>query len=263
LLIGIVFLSFGLSDLIHASGMLAVFFTGLVLGNARIPFRHGIDTFLEALSTIANVGLFVLLGLLVFPHEFAHIWLPGVIVFAVLTFVARPLAVWISTIATGFRSKEKLFLSWAGVRGAVPIVLATYPAAARVEGGRDLFNIVFFAVALSVLVQGTSVGKLADLLGLSRKAKPRPRQAMELVTFQESELELCELPAEGVAGSRARVSELGLPHGATITMINRNEQIIAPRGSTEIEPGDVLYVLTRSDDRDAVARAIARALAQT
>jgi cell volume regulation protein A len=260
LLVGIVFLSFGVAELIHASGMLAVFFTGLVLGNARIPFRHGIDTFLEALSTIANIGLFVLLGLLVFPHEFARIWLPGVIVFGVLTFVARPLAVWVSTLGAGFKWKEKVFLSWAGVRGAVPIVLATYPAAAGVEGGRDLFNIVFFAVALSVIVQGTTVGKLADWLGLSRKAKAKPRQAMELVTFQDSELELCELPAEGVAGSHAKVSELGLPKGATITMINRNEQIIAPRGSTEIEPGDVLYVLTRSSERDLVARAIARAL---
>jgi cell volume regulation protein A len=261
LLIGVVFLSFGVAELVHASGMLAVFFTGLVLGNARIPFRHGIDTFLEALSTIANIGLFVLLGLLVFPHEFARIWLPGVVVFLVLTFVARPLAVWISTWGAGFKAKEKVFLSWAGVRGAVPIVLATYPAAAGVEGGRDLFNIVFFAVALSVIVQGMTVGKLADWLGLSRKTKAKPRQAMELVTFQDSELELCELPAEGVPGSRAKVSELGLPKGATITMINRNEQIIAPRGSTEIEPGDVLYVLTRSSERDLVARAIARALA--
>lgn len=261
LLVGLIFLSFGVAELLHASGMLAVFFTGLVLGNARIPFRHGIDTFLEALSTIANIGLFVLLGLLVFPHEFARIWLPGVAVFLVLTFVARPLAVWVSTLGAGFKLKEKVFLSWAGVRGAVPIVLATYPAAAGVEGGRDLFNIVFFAVALSVLIQGTSVGKLADRLGLSRKVKAKPRQAMELVTFSDSDLELCTLPAEGVDGARARIAELALPKGATITMINRNEQIIAPRGSTEIEPGDVLYVLTRSDDRDEVARAISRALA--
>ncbi len=262
LLIGVVLLAFGVADLIRASGMLAVFFTGLVLGNSRIPFRQGLETFLEALSTIANVGLFVLLGLLVFPHEFVRIWLPGVVVFLVLTVMARPLAVWISTLGTGFKWKEKVFLSWAGIRGAVPIVLATYPAAAGVEGAKDLFNIVFFAVALSVLVQGTTVGRLADLLGLSRKARPKPRQAMELVTFQDSDLELCELSAEGMPGARARVSELALPKGATITMVNRNEQIIAPRGSTEIETGDVLYVLTRADDRDAVARAISRALAQ-
>jgi len=262
LLIGLVFLGFGLADFIKASGMLAVFFAGLVIGNSRIPFRHGIDTFLEALSTIANVGLFVLLGLLVFPHEFAKIWIPGVGVFLVLTFVARPIAVWLSTMGAGFKNKEKLFISWAGVRGAVPIVLATYPAAAGIQGGGDVFNIVFFAVALSVMVQGATIGKFADLLGLSRKARAKPRQAMELITFQESDLELCELTAEGVPGAKALVSDLALPNGATITMVNRNEQIIAPRGSTEIVPGDVLYVLTRTDDRDAVARAIARALAQ-
>lgn len=260
LLIGIVLLSFGLAELIHASGMLAVFFAGMVLGNAKIPFRQGLETFLDALSTIANVGLFVLLGLLVFPHEFGAIWLPGVILFLILTFVARPVAVWISTLVGGFQWKERVFLSWAGVRGAVPIVLATYPAAAGIEGGREIFNLVFFAVGLSVVIQGTTVGKVADWLGLSLKAKVKPRQAMELVTFNDSELELTELVLEGTPGAKVRIAELRLPRGTTITMVNRNEQIIAPRGSTELQPGDVLYVLLRSSDRETVERLLAQGL---
>jgi len=261
LLIGIILLSYGLAELVHASGMLAAFFAGLILGNAKIPYRQGLETFLDALSTIANIGLFVLLGLLVFPKEFSTIWVQGVILFLVLTFVARPAAVWLSTLFGGFTWKDRVFLSWAGVRGAVPIVLATYPVAAGIEGGRDVFNLVFFAVGLSVLIQGTTVGKLADLLGLSLKSRPRPRQAMELVTFTESELELCELAVEGEGGRRVPVADLGLPPGATITMVNRAEVIIAPRGSTEIQPGDVLYVLLKASDRDEAVDRLAAAFA--
>lgn len=262
LLVGVILLSYGLADLAKASGMLAAFFAGYVLGNAKIPFRHGVETFLDALSTIANVGLFVLLGLLVFPKEFGHIWFQGVAVFLILTFVARPLAVWMGTLFGGFGWKEKVFLSWSGIRGAVPIVLATYPAAAGIEGGKDIFNIVFFAVGLSVLIQGTTIGQLADWLGLSTKARSKPRQAMELVTFNDSELELCELAVNG--GSEAlrgsvKVSELALPKGTTITMVNRKEEIIAPRGNTELLPGDVLYVLLRTSEREAVEHEIARA----
>lgn len=259
LLVGVILLSFGLADLAKASGMLAAFFAGFVLGNAKIPFRHGVETFLDALSTIANVGLFVLLGLLVFPKEFSHIWFQGVAVFLILTFAARPLAVWLSTLWGGFRGKERVFLSWSGIRGAVPIVLATYPAAAGIEGGKEIFNIVFFAVALSVLIQGTTIGKLADLLGLSLKAKTKPRQAMELVTFNDSDLELCTLAIDDAHIGRVQVSDLQLPKGTTITMVNRKEQIIAPRGSTELEPGDVLYVLLRTAEREKVEEAIAKA----
>lgn len=259
LLVGIILLSFGVAELVHSSGLLATFFAGLVLGNAKIPFRQGLETFLDALSTIANVGLFVLLGLLVFPKEFATIWPQGVALFLILTFVARPAAVLVSTLVGGFRWRDRAFLSWAGVRGAVPIVLATYPAAAGIEGGREIFNLVFFAVLLSVLIQGTTVGRLADWLGLSLKAKTKPRQAMELVTFTDSELELCELVVEATAGTKVRVSDLDLPKGTTITMVNRNEHIIAPRGSTEVEAGDVLYVLLRSADRDAVVERLAAA----
>lgn len=261
LLVGVILLSFGLADLAKASGMLSAFFTGYVLGNAKIPFRRGVETFLEALSTIANVGLFVLLGLLVFPKEFSHIWVQGVAVFLILTFVGRPLAVLLGTLIGGFGWKERVFLSWSGIRGAVPIVLATYPAAAGIEGGKEIFNIVFFAVALSVLIQGTTIGRLADWLGLSLKAKASPRQAMELVTFQDSDLELSELTVDDALQGRVKVADLNLPKGTTITMVNRKEQIIAPRGSTEIEPGDVLYVLLKTSEREAVEEAIARAFA--
>lgn len=249
LIIGIILFSFGIADICRASGMLSAFFAGFIMGNARFPFRQSIATFIEALSTIANTGLFVLLGLLVFPRQFADILLPGLVAFAVITLTGRPAAVLLCTAFSRFSIKEKLFLSWSGIRGAVPIVLATYPAAAGLDPEHRLFNIVFFAVTLSVLVQGTTIGKLADLLGLSLPHRPKPLQVMELVSTTANEIELVELSIDEKRydGSPA-ISELGLPPGTVITLINRKETLIAPQGATTVLPGDTLFVLTRPED---------------
>lgn len=257
LVIGIVFLSFGIADLIKASGMLSAFFAGFIMGNSSIPYKRGITTFLDALSTISNVAIFVLLGLLVFPREFGSIWFQGLIVFIILTFLSRPIAVFICTSLSKFSFKEKLFLSWSGLRGAVPIVLATYPVAAGVEQARIIFNIVFFAVALSILIQGSTISKIADLLKLTIKTKSKPNQVMELVTFHTNELELCELSIDDdIYEGSATIQSIHLPEGTTISMINRNEKIIAPRGSTIIYPGDVLFILVRVDNEEKVTTEI-------
>src|SRR5690606_29841062 len=108
--------------------------------------KQGVLNFSEALSTIANIGMFVLLGLLVFPHEWSTLWKKGVLLFLALTFIARPVAVFIGTFGMNFGFKNRLFASWAGLRGAVPVVLATYPAAAGLAIGNEVFNLVFFAV---------------------------------------------------------------------------------------------------------------------
>lgn len=244
LTIGIVLAGYGLASLVGASGMLAAFFSGMVLGNGRFPFKRGVGNLVEALSAIANGGVFVLLGLLVFPRQFAGIWLEGVVVFLVITFLSRPLAVVLSTLGMGLKWKERLLISWIGIRGAVPIVLATYPAAAGLEAGNEIFNIVFFAVVLSVLFQGTTLGKLAGVLNLLGPAVTRPRQVLELSTMQEADQELVEFPLgpELLAGP-VRVADLGLPTDCTISMVNRADHIIAPRGSTSLLPGDVLFIL--------------------
>ncbi|MBN2187963.1 MAG: potassium/proton antiporter [Chitinispirillaceae bacterium] len=256
-LIGIILLSYGAADAVSGSGMIAVFFAGYIMGNADLPYKKTLATFLDALSTIANVGLFVMLGLIVFPREFGAIWMEGLLLFLVLTFIARPLAVFACTYITGFSVKDKLFMSWSGLRGAVPIVLATYPVAAGIDDSHAVFNTVFFAVALSMLIQGTTIGTIAERLKLTVKAKPKPNQVMELVTVHTSDLELCEIRIdddqyEGLV----RISSLALPKATTITMINRNDEIIAPQGATEILPGDVLYVLVKNTNAEAVTSEI-------
>jgi len=253
LLIGTITLAYGSADMVHASGMLSTFFAGYAMGNSGLPHRRTLDTFLEALSTIANVGIFVILGLLVFPRDFGRVWKEGIVLFAALTFLARPLAVLVCTSLSRYDLREKALLSWCGIRGAVPIVLATYPAAAGIESSGDIFNIVFFAVALSMLFQGTTLGKIADKLRLAVKVQPRPDQVMELVTVHSSDLEICEIRIDDeMYNGSVLVSSLSFPKGTTITMINRHEEVIAPQGFTEILPGDVLYILAKNTNVEAI-----------
>lgn len=256
-MIGIITLSYGAADMASASGMLSAFFAGFVMGNSSIPYKKTLASFLDALSTISNVGIFVILGLLVFPREFGHIWKEGLILFVVLTFLARPLSVFACTFFSKFNYKEQFLISWCGLRGAVPIVLATYPVAAGIEYSREIFNIIFFAVVLSMIVQGTTISKIADWLKLTVKAKPKPSQVMELVTVHSSDLELCEISIDDdIYEGSTPISSLGLPAGTTVTMINRSEKIIAPQGSTQILPGDVLYVLVKNSNADFVTSVI-------
>jgi len=247
-LISVILFSYGMADLVNASGMLSAFFSGYFMGNSNIPYKKTLSTLLEAISTIANVVIFVMLGLLVFPHEFGNVYLEGIFLFITLTLIARPLSVLCCTLFSKFNFKDKVFISWSGLRGAVPIVLATYPLAAGIENSRGIFNIVFFAVVLSMVIQGSSIKKVADWLRLAVKAKPEPKQIMELVTLHKSDLELIELQIdEELYDGKILISSLRLPEGTTITMINRNEKIIAPQGSTKIFPGDVLYILVKNE----------------
>jgi cell volume regulation protein A len=145
--------------------------------------------------------------------------------------------------------KEKLFISWSGLRGAVPIVLATYPVASGLDNSHQIFNIVFFAVTLSIIIQGTTIGKLADILKLSGKNRKKPAQTMELVTVHETDYELIQIFIDNdIYTGACKISEMGLPAGVTITMVNRDNTIIAPRGSTLISPGDILSVLVSQKD---------------
>ncbi len=258
-LIGVILLTYSLAEAGRASGMLAVFFAGMVMGNRRLPLKGGIASFTTGLAFIANVGLFILLGLLVFPRQFARIWLPGMLVFLIITFVGRPLTVFLCTWFEKYSLREKAFLSWSGVRGSVPIVLATYPAAAGIDPGHEIFNIVFFAVVLSVLVQGTTVARAAALLRLGVKAARRTRSAMELVTIVDTDYELIEISIDReLYEGTCRIADLSLPPGVTVTMISREDAVIAPLGATVVRPGDVLSVLV---ERGRVEETTRRVLA--
>lgn len=259
LFLGLVLLCYGVTELALASGMLAAFTCGFVLGNSSFVHKQGVQNFSEAVSTIANVGVFVLLGLLVNPSEWSDLWVQGTLLFLVLTFVARPLAVFLGTLGMGIPFLDKVFSSWAGLRGAVPIVLATYPAAAGMGIGRDVFNLIFFAVVLSVLVQGSTLGVVARWLKLSVPARPKPLFNLELITMAPSDYELVviDLPdPRGAAGPKIR--DLRLPEGAVIALITRGSEVVLPQGNTRLMGWDQVTVLAHAPDEDAVRAALLR-----
>ncbi|MEN6308147.1 MAG: potassium/proton antiporter [Anaerohalosphaeraceae bacterium] len=255
--LGIILLIYGLAELIHASGMLAVFVAGYVMGNHSFVHKQGVSNFSSALSTMANIGMFALMGLLVFPHQWSTLWLDGIVLFLVLTFAVRPAAVWLGTLGMGISWKNKLFIMWAGLRGAVPIVLATYPAAAGLAIGQDIFNLVFFAVLLSILVQGSTLGNVAKWLGLSTPSRPKPFFNLELITMAESDLDLVVVDLPGPKGaSGSLIRDLQLPPEALITMITRDKEVIPPKGSTCLQGWDHVTVLAHAEDEESVRRAL-------
>ncbi len=257
LLLAVVLLTYGLAEAAKASGMLAVFTAGVVMGNRKFIYQQGIRNFSAALSVIANIGVFVMMGLLVSPSQWSSLWPHGIVLFAALTFVARPAAVWLGTFGMGFEAKERLFMSWAGLRGAVPIVLATYPMAAGIPAGQDVFNLVFFAVILSVGIQGSTLSVLARRFALSTPSRPPPRYGLELVTMAHSELELTvvDLPdPKGRPGPRIR--DLTLPPGAILTLVTRGDEVVAPTGNTRLLGWDQVTVLAHAKDEAEVRAAL-------
>ncbi len=257
LLLAVVLLTYGLAELVRASGMLAVFTAGLVMGNRKFIYQQGIRNFSAALSMIANIGVFVMMGLLVSPSQWRSLWLDGIALFVVLTLIARPAAVWLGTLGMRFKAKERHFMSWAGLRGAVPIVLATYPMAAGLPAAQDVFNLVFFAVILSVGIQGSTLGVLAQRFSLSTPSRPPPRYGLELVTMAHSDLELIvvDLPdPKGRPGPRIR--DLTLPPGAILTLVVRGQEVVAPTGSTRLLGWDQVTVLAHTKDEADVRAAL-------
>lgn len=257
LLLGIVLLSYGLTEAAHGSGMLAAFTAGLVMGNRRFIYQQGIRNFSSALATIANIGVFVLMGVLVFPKQWAGLWFDGVLLFVMLALVARPAAVWLGTVGMRIGMRERHFLCWAGLRGAVPIVLATYPMAAGIQVGNDVFNLVFFAVLLSVSIQGSTLGWLATRLGLSTPSRPPHRYALELVTMAHSELDLVVVDMPDPPGRPGpRIRDLILPSRAVITLISRGNTVVPPTGNTRLHGWDRVTVLALPQDEAAVRAAL-------
>jgi cell volume regulation protein A len=250
-------LAFGAADVIGGSGFLAVYLVGLAVGSTPSRYRRQLVAFHEGVAFVAQVVLFVVLGLLVFPHDLPGVALSGVAIAAVLAFVARPVAVWASTAFFDYTHRERLLLGWAGLRGAVPIVLATFALSSDVTHKDTIFNAVFFVVLVSAIGQGTTLEPLARRLGLVSPAPPVPEAPLEVPP--SSELDLVDFvvsPDHAVSGSAVR--ELGLPRDALIAVVNRDGKAIPPRGSTVLEGGDRLFVLvprgSRADLEDVFTR---------
>ena len=235
-------LSFGVAAVLGGSGFLAIYLVGLAVGSTPSRYRRQIVAFHEGLAFLAQVAMFVVLGLLVFPSQLPDVALPGLVLAAVLMVLIRPAAVWISTAFQEFTARERAVLGWAGLRGAVPIVLGTFVLSSDVGEAEEIFNAVFFVVVVSALVQGTTLEWVAARLGV---VDPRPAVvAPPLEVDALGTLELVEFDVSGDhAIASALVRELGLPRTALVAVIARGTETIPPRGSTVVQPGDRLFVL--------------------
>jgi potassium/hydrogen antiporter len=239
-------LAYGGAASLDGSGFLAVYLSALALGSAAIPAKRTITVFHEGLAWVAQLAMFVVLGLLVFPSQLGGVALEGTALALVLMFIARPIATWLATALGDYSAAERLVLGWAGLRGAVPVVLATFPVLAHVPHSLQFFNIVFFAVVLSALVQGASFEPLARRLGLTSSEPALPRPLADSGTIHRLGAEVLEYPvAEDDAIVGGRVRDLGLPRDAVVNVIVRGDDAIPPRGSTRLRAGDVLHVLMR------------------
>jgi cell volume regulation protein A len=241
-------LAFGGADALHGSGFLAVYLAGLTLGTAGIPAQQTVTSFHEGAAWVGQVAMFVALGLLVFPSRLDDVALRGTVLALVLVFVSRPVAVAVATLPLRFTWAERIVLSGAGLRGAVPMVLATFPVIDGVGGSTQLFDVVFFAVLLSTLIQGTTFEPVARWLGATTDEPALPRPLAEAGTIRRLGAEVLEYPvAENDAVVGARVRDLGLPREAVVNVIVRDREAIPPRGSTVLRAGDRLHVLLRSE----------------
>ncbi|WP_330335063.1 potassium/proton antiporter [Streptomyces sp. NBC_00536] len=246
----------------HGSGFLAVYLAAMVLGNAKLPHWPATRGFADGLGWIAQIGMFVLLGLLVTPHDLVHDFWPAVIIGLVLTMVARPLEVFLSLLPFRVPWQEQALMSWAGLRGAVPIILATIPMVTGIEGSDRVFNIVFVLVVVYTLVQGPTLPWLARKLKLGDQAPGAADLGIESAPLERLRGHLLSFGIpEGSRMSGVEVSELRLPAGAAVTLVVRDAKSFVPLPATVLRRGDELLVVTTDPVRDATEarlRAVAR-----
>ncbi len=251
-------LAFGVTALLGGSGFLAVYIAGIVIGNTAMPARRGILLFHDGLAWLSQIGMFVLMGLLVFPSRLLQVAAPAVLISLVLVFVARPLTVLVSLAGFGFARRELTFISWAGVKGAVPIILATYPLMFGLPQAELIFNVVFFVVLVSVLAQGWSLPLVASLTKLRLPAREPTTVSLELDSLKHIDADIVDytVSTESVLTGRT-LRELALPEGAVVAMISRASRVIPPRGNTRLEVGDHLFVVVSQQSRAGLERAFA------
>ncbi|MFE5853318.1 potassium/proton antiporter [Streptomyces sp. NPDC056500] len=244
----------------HGSGFLAVYLAAMVLGNSKLPHAPANRGFAEGLGWLAQIGMFVLLGLLVTPHELVDDFWPAVTVGLVLTVVARPLSVFISLLPFRLPRREQILLSWAGLRGAVPIILATIPMVSGVEGSTRIFNIVFVLVVVYTLVQGPTLPWLARALRIGPGAPSDLGVESAPLERLRGHLLSVSIPDESRMHG-VEVGELRLPPGAAVTLVVRDEKSFVPSPTTVLRRGDELLVVATDPVRDAAEQRL-RAVGQ-
>ena len=263
--VGLTVLAYAAGAVAHASGFLAVYVAGVVLGNGRIPHRRAILGFADGLAWVAQIGLFVLLGLLVSPGRLGDALVPALVVGLALILLARPLSVVIAAVVArpvrgprrpgnrvGWRGTA--FLSWAGLRGAVPIVLATIPLSAGTPGADGLFDTVFVLVIIFTLVQASTLGPASRLLRVTAPAEPAEIhvETAPLEHMQADLLQVDVAPGSRLAG--VYIDELRLPEGASVTLVVRDSAGFVPDLHTRLRAGDALLIVATAAARDVAER---------
>ncbi|MGN6137001.1 MAG: potassium/proton antiporter [Aureliella sp.] len=248
-------LTFGLTAWLGGSGFLAVYLAGIVIGNSRLVFQRGILLFHDAIAWLAQIVMFIVLGLLSYPKRLLEVGPYGLIIGAVLILLARPIAVGLSLLPFRFNWRELIFISWGGLKGAVPITLATFPLLFGTPKAPLIFDVTFFVVVLSAMVQGWSLPIAAKFLKLEIPQPPRPPVTLEISSLRDIDSDIVDYtvtPESRAAGRMVR--ELALPGGVVIALISRNEEIIPPQGNTTIAPGDHVILVLRPETRPIVDR---------
>ena len=251
LLLSIVFITFTTTDLLKGNGYLAVYIAGVIVGNAKLTSRKDILTFMDGLTWLVQIIMFIALGLLVNPHEMIDIAGVGLLIGIFMIIVARPASVFLCLLP--FRNlsyRARIFVSWVGLRGAVPIIFATYPVIAQIPGSNQLFNIVFFITLLSLIIQGMSISSMARWLKLDM---PQPKEGNEFgvelpeeIDTQLNDLTLTqEMLAEG-----NRLTHIDLPKGTLVMLVKRGNEFIIPNGQTELQEGDKLLLISENKEKE-------------
>ncbi len=251
LTLSIVFLAYGTTSMFYGNGFLAVYIAGIVAGHQDFLHRRSVIRFHDGTAWLMQIAMFLTLGLLVFPSEIPPIITTGLLVAASLIFLARPISIFLTLLPTSFTFKEKAFLSWVGLRGAVPIILATYPLLAGLSQADSIFNIVFFVVLTSAMIQGASIPYVAKLLGVDMPVLKKPIYPIEFTPVSGFKSELKELTIpHGSYMEGKTIVELNLPQEFLIILIARENEFILPSGGIVLHAGDTLIVLS---DRDSFA----------
>ncbi|MEP6491276.1 MAG: potassium/proton antiporter [bacterium] len=253
-------LAYGVPTLLHGSGFLAVYVAGVALGNGRLAHAANLKRVHEAMGWLAQVGMFLMLGLLVFPSRLLSVAPVGLALALTIALVARPLIVAICLAPFRYPVKEIVYVGFVGLRGAVPIILATIPVMARVPGGRDLFDVVFFIAVVGALVPGAVVPWITRALRLESSGPPRPLTTIEVDGTGAAGAELVSYyvqPTLAVAG--VAIGEIPLPDGAAVSVIERAGELVAPNVEMALEAGDHVFILARREDRPFIELLFGRA----
>ena len=247
LLLSLVFITFTTTDLLKGNGYLAVYIAGVVVGNTRLAFRKEVDTFMNGLTWLFQIIMFLSLGLLVNPHEMLDVVVVALLIAVFMILVARPLSVF--TCLLPFRSmsnRARFFVSWVGLRGAVPIIFATYPVVAEIPGSHQIFNIVFFITLLSLIFQGMTISMGARMLHLDLPQEKEGNEfGVELPEEIDSQLMDLTLTAEMLEKGN-RLMDMDIPKGTLVMLVKRGNEFIIPNGQVELYVGDKLLFISEN-----------------